>query len=71
MGGVVLRISGRPGDINCDGDVTFDDVAPFVQAVVDPGSFAHCDINRADMDGGGDLDGDDIQKFVDAVLAGP
>jgi len=70
-GGVVLRISGRPGDINCDGFVNFADVAPFTQAILDPGSFAHCDINRADMDGDEDVDGDDIQQFVDAVLAGP
>jgi hypothetical protein len=60
--------SGRLGDMDNDGDVDFDDIAPFVQGMGDPvGYFAQYGISpvrHGDLDRNGGLDYDDIPGFV-------
>jgi hypothetical protein len=56
------------GDLNCDDDVSFNDIDPFVLALTDPESYQvaypECDILRADTDGDGAITLDDIDPFV-------
>ncbi len=56
-----------PGDMNDDGAVTTDDTPAFVNALLGlalpPGH-----VDRSDMTGDGDSDGEDIQPFVDKLL---
>ncbi len=62
-----------PGDLDCDGDVDFDDIDPFVTALGGQGGYeaAYPDCNwlNADCDNDGDVDFDDIDPFV-ALLSG-
>ena len=57
-----------PGDLDCDGDVDFDDIEPFVLALSDPAAYElaypGCPLPNADTDGDGDVDFDDINPFV-------
>lgn len=61
------------GDMNCDGLVDNRDIAPFVLALVDPveyqTTYPACGINQGDMDNDGTMNGLDMQKFVDLLLA--
>jgi hypothetical protein len=63
----------HPGDLNCDGEVDFGDINPFVLALVDPGAYAamfpNCDILNADINGDGLVNFGDINPFV-ALLSG-
>jgi hypothetical protein len=57
------------GDLDCDGDVDFDDINPFVSAIgAEPVAWnlahAGCHWLNADCDGDGDVDFDDIDPFV-------
>jgi hypothetical protein len=56
------------GDLDCDGDVDFDDINPFVLALSDPAgyhaAYPDCNILNADCDGDGDVDFNDINAFV-------
>ncbi|MBN2560595.1 MAG: VCBS repeat-containing protein [Phycisphaerae bacterium] len=56
------------GDMDCSGVADLDDVPLFVEALIDPGSYTGCDINRGEMNGDGVVDGLDVQAFVDLVL---
>ena len=60
------------GDVNCDAEVNINDVPSFVLAMIDPAAYiasnSDCDIDRANMNGDGLIDGRDIGLFVDAVL---
>jgi len=71
LASVVTRIV--PGDCNCDGAVDFNDIDPFVTALVgQPGYAARypgCPWLAADIDANGAVDFDDIDPFV-ARLAG-
>lgn len=51
------------GDLNCDGRIDGDDVAPFVQRLL-AGSYT-C---AADMDGNGTVDGADVEELVAVLL---
>ncbi|MFV2066788.1 MAG: PEP-CTERM sorting domain-containing protein [Pirellulales bacterium] len=57
-----------PGDMDLDGDIDFDDIAPFVLALNDPAAyetdFGVPPSQRGDTDGDGDMDFDDIPGFV-------
>jgi len=57
-----------PGDMDCDGDVDFDDINPFVLALSGPAAYyaeyPDCNWLHADCDGDGDVDFDDINPFV-------
>ena len=60
---------GCSGDLNCDGLVTADDVAPFASAVLNPAGFQPTACGATpDMNGDGKLDGLDIQQFIRSVL---
>ena len=60
------------GDMDCSGAVDLNDVAPFVQALLDPAgynaAFPSCDITRADTDENGNNDGADIAGLVARLL---
>ncbi|MCB9852489.1 MAG: DUF11 domain-containing protein [Phycisphaerales bacterium] len=60
------------GDMNCDGLVDANDIAPFALALVDPmayaAAFPNCDIANGDLTQDGSVDGNDIAGFVVAVL---
>ncbi len=62
-----------PGDMDCDGDVDFDDIDPFVLALSGQAgyeaAYPDCHWLSADADGDGDVDFDDIDPFV-ALLSG-
>ncbi|MBN2562595.1 MAG: hypothetical protein JXQ75_16850 [Phycisphaerae bacterium] len=62
------------GDLNCDWTVSIDDLQPFVLALIDPEAYAltypDCDVNFADMNGDESIDGQDVQLFIDKLLAG-
>lgn len=61
-----------PGDLNCDGTLTIDDVVPFALALVDPVGYAAtypvCDVTLADINDSGTVDGVDIPGFVNELL---
>jgi hypothetical protein len=59
------------GDMDCDGDVDFDDIDPFVLGLNNPAQyefeFGQPPEAKGDMNGDGDFDFDDIPGFVDAL----
>jgi len=61
------------GDLNCDGRVDFDDINPFVAALVDrqtyAARYARCHWLNADMNGDGSVDFDDISPFVRCLVS--
>jgi hypothetical protein len=61
------------GDMDCDGDVDFDDINPFVLAITDPlayqTAYPCCNFLDGDCNGDGFVDFDDINPFV-VLLAG-
>ena len=74
----VLRFDapfGRPGDLNCDGLVNLNDVAPWAEAALNPtayvAAFPNCDITLADLNADGRIDGRDVRGLVSAILGGP
>lgn len=62
------------GDVNCDGEVDFGDINPFVMALTNPAgyqaAFPDCYLFNADIDGDTFVDFRDINPFV-RLLAGP
>jgi hypothetical protein len=63
-----------PGDMNCDGHVDFDDINPFVAALVGregyEAAYPWCDWLNGDIDGNRAVDFDDINPFVACLVAG-
>ncbi len=61
------------GDMNCDGTLDVNDVAPFALALTDPtgyaAAFPGCEIARGDMNQDGGANALDIADFVAALLA--
>jgi hypothetical protein len=59
------------GDGNCDGVVDFDDVSPFVSALVDQARdevrYPGCPWLNADINGDAGVDFDDINPFVECL----
>ncbi len=57
-----------PGDLNCDDEVSFGDINPFVLALTNPAAYAatypDCDIMLADINGDDSVDFGDINPFV-------
>lgn len=66
--GTVLRLIPISGDMDCDGDVDFDDVDDFVLGLADPEGYEALygvpPVAKGDMDTDGDVDFDDIPGFV-------
>ncbi len=61
--------TGRPGDMDCDGDTDLDDLPHFVDALLgNPPAHTGIDQSCADMDGDGDRDGQDIHLFVEELV---
>ena len=58
----------RPGDLDCDGDVDFDDISPFVLALSGyegyHAAYPTCYLLNADCNGDGTVDFGDINAFV-------
>ncbi|MCG8405369.1 MAG: dockerin type I repeat-containing protein [Phycisphaerales bacterium] len=59
------------GDLNCDGRIDALDIAPFVQAVLDPvgydAAFPSCDINNGDLSSDGFVNESDVAPFVQCL----
>ncbi len=75
LGALTLAIDSGPcpfhGDMNCDGMVDGQDVAPFVLAIIDPAAYAagyNCDLIRGDMNDDGLVDVGDLGPLLDALL---
>ncbi len=62
------------GDTNCDGYVTFDDITPFVTAIVGQAEYEvqypGCNWLTADCDFNGAVNFDDIDAFVGLIVGG-
>ncbi len=62
-----------PGDMDCDGDVDFDDIDDFVLGLTDPGTYESTfglpPRAKGDIDKDGDQDFDDIPGFVNILIA--
>ena len=62
------------GDLNCDGEVDFFDIEPFVLALTDPetyvSAYPDCDILNGDINGDGLVNFFDIDPFVELVVGG-
>ena len=56
------------GDMNCDFYLTGADIQIFVAALLVPGQFISCDIQRADINGDGLINMNDCQPFVQLLL---
>jgi hypothetical protein len=66
-----LKASGAQhpvGDLNCDGNINFLDINPFVLSLTNPAGYAaafpDCDINLADINADGSVNFGDINPFV-------
>ncbi|MEW6197290.1 MAG: hypothetical protein AB1601_01305 [Planctomycetota bacterium] len=61
----------RPGDMNCDGNVDFGDINPFVLALTNPAAyvaqFPNCNIMLGDINNDGRVDFGDINPFVNLL----
>ncbi len=59
------------GDMNCDGVLDLDDVPAMVLALLDPDAYAitypDCDITAGDINEDGNVDGLDLQGFVELI----
>lgn len=64
----------RKGDMNCDGSINGLDVQAFVEALLDPPSYAtdypDCNPLNGDMDSNSALTTSDVEPFAQAVLIG-
>lgn len=60
-----------PGDLDCDGDVDFDDISAFILALNGQAgyeaAYPDCEWLNADTDFDGDVDFDDIVPFVNLI----
>lgn len=69
-----ITISAMLGDLNCDCAVNSADVTQVVLALVDPAGYVathpNCDINAADINRDGRVDGRDVRYFI-ALLRAP
>ncbi len=69
-----IALLSRIGDLNCDGQMDFDDIDPFVMALVGQAAyeavFPACDWLSGDMNGDGTVNFDDISAFVACLAMG-
>lgn len=60
------------GDVNCDEDVNFDDIDPFVTALTSERRYGQdypdCNVKLADINKDGSVDFDDIDPFVELLI---
>lgn len=73
LSGEVIPPGGLPGDLNCDGAVSFADINPFILVLTDlavwQAAYPGCPPANGDIDGNGVIDFQDIIPFI-ALLAG-
>ncbi len=75
----VTLLAALLGDMDCDGDVDFDDIDDFIWGLNDPQAYEDMygipPSAKGDADGDGDQDFDDIAEFIDilnnGIVAGP
>jgi len=73
---LVIRgvVRGLKGDVNCDGQVNFLDINPFVLLLTNPAAwqaqYPNCPMSNGDINGDGLVNFADINPFV-ALLTGP
>ena len=64
----------RLGDLNCDGEVDFGDINPFILALMNGAGYQQqypdCDRMLADINQDGWVDFNDINPFVDLLVGG-
>jgi agmatine/peptidylarginine deiminase len=72
-----FTITGRPltpGDLNCDGDVSFADIDAFVLVLTDPAGYESqypgCYVHNADCNLDLSVDFNDIDSFVELLIGG-
>jgi hypothetical protein len=69
-----LKALPRLGDLNCDGQVNFGDINPFVLALAAWGAYLetypNCDIYLVDLNGDGSVDFGVINPFVTLLSGG-
>lgn len=69
---VAIAAGATPGDLNCDGSINGQDIAPFRLALTDPDQYGQqypdCDVHNADTNGDGSVNGQDIAGFVELLL---
>ncbi len=69
---VYLWVTYRLGDMNCDGAVNFDDINPFVAALVSEDAYndqyGGCQWLNGDVDGNNAVNFDDINGFVELLV---
>ncbi|MEW6251845.1 MAG: hypothetical protein AB1716_14460 [Planctomycetota bacterium] len=68
-----IALLSHPGDLNCDGNVGFDDINPFVLLLSDPqgyaAAFPRCYARNGDCNVDGVVNFDDINSFVALLSA--
>lgn len=72
--GIVVLYVNWDGDLNCDGTVTFDDIDPFVTALIGRDEYEslypNCDFLNADINGDGAVTFEDVDGFVGCLIDG-
>ncbi|MBN2563145.1 MAG: hypothetical protein JXQ75_19660 [Phycisphaerae bacterium] len=67
-----VAIAVIPGDMDCSGEVDItNDLPLFIEALLDPTGYVpppDCTIEPADVNGDGDINGEDIDGFVDVLI---
>jgi len=67
-------IAHLPGDLNCDGTVSFADINPFILLLSNPAQyqalFPGCPTANGDIDGDGQVNFGDINPFVNLLAGG-
>ncbi len=58
-----------PGDMDASGVVALDDAGPLVDALLDPEALSGCDVVRADVNGDSQVDGLDVQSFIELLVS--
>jgi len=68
----IASVVGRPlGDVNGDEAFDLDDVAGFVDVLIDPDNQPNGEVCIADMNRDGSTDGEDIGPFIEAIFQLP
>ncbi len=71
--GEVVPAAALRGDLNCDGNVSFGDINPFILALIDPATwqvvYPGCPLSNGDINGDGRVGFGDINPFI-ALLTG-
>lgn len=69
--GLMKFVSRELGDLDCDGFVSFNDIDPFLEAVIDRGAYAvhfpDCDVLQGDINGDRRVNFLDIDPFVELL----